>query len=98
MAFSRIFWSAASFLSMSAHCARGIFQNPTYEYIGGFFFNSGISAPAGAAQTAAIAGAHSPAKTLPHFLFIIFLLLRNQRFHFVFLLHRSVQLRTRKLG
>src|SRR2546426_7591797 len=98
MDFSRIFWSAASFLSMSAHCARGIFQNPTYEYIGGFSLTSGICAPAGAAQTAAIASAHSPAKTLPNFLFIIFILLSSQDFHFAILCHGSVHLGTRIWG
>src|SRR2546426_9272157 len=98
MAFSRIFWSAASFLSMSAHCARGICQNPTYEYIGGFSLTSGICAPAGAAQTAAIASAHSPAKTLPNFLFIIFILLSSQDFHFAILCHGSVHLGTRIWG
>src|SRR5713226_3191389 len=74
MAFSRIFWSAAVAFSMSAHCARGILQNPMYEYIGGFSLTSDVCAPAGTAQTAAIASAQSPAKTLHTFLFMIFIL------------------------
>src|SRR5208282_792624 len=74
MALSRIFWSAASAFAISAHCGRGIFQNDTYEYIGGFSLTSDICALDGAIQTADIAIAHSPAKTLHSFLFIKFIL------------------------
>src|SRR5271165_2858755 len=71
MAWSRIFWSPAVFLAISAHCARGMAQFPTYEYIGGFSLASDICAPAGTAQTTAIASAHSPTKTLLIFLFMV---------------------------
>jgi hypothetical protein len=74
MALSRIFWSAASAFAISAHCARGIFQYATYEYIGAFSFTSAICAHAGKTQTADIATAHNPAKTLHSFLFMIVIL------------------------
>src|SRR5208282_206847 len=73
MALSRIFWSAASAFAISAHCARGIFQNETYEYIGGFSLPSDICALAG---ETVIASAHSPAKT-PHTFMFMFFILRN---------------------
>src|SRR5208282_2397718 len=74
MALSRIFRSASSAFAMSPHCARGILQNPTYEYIGGFSLLSDICAHAGNTHTADITSAHSPAKTLPSFQFMIFTL------------------------
>src|SRR6202044_1285599 len=73
-AFSRTFWSAAFSFAISAHCARGRFQNATYEYIGGFSLTSAIWALAGEPQTADIASAHTPAKTLHTTLFMFFIL------------------------
>src|SRR5664279_1233209 len=69
IALSRMLWSAVADFSISAHWARGMAQSPTYEYIGGF---SETCATAGAAQTADIASAHSPAKTPHIFLFMLF--------------------------
>src|SRR5579864_1302416 len=74
MALSRIFASAASFFAISAHCARGIFQNATYEYIGGFSLASDICADAGKTKTVDSASRHSAAKTIQSFRFIIFIL------------------------
>src|SRR5580700_2589781 len=74
MALSRIFALAAFDLSISAHCARGIFQYATYEYSGGCSFASDICADAGTTQTADIATTHSPAKTLHSFLFMALIL------------------------
>src|SRR5579863_3408398 len=74
MALSRVFWFAASSFAISAHCARGILQNETYEYIAGFSLTSDICAHAGTTQTADIASTHSPAKTLHSFLFMFFIL------------------------
>jgi len=61
-------------LAISPHCARGILQNPTYEYIGGFSLLSDICAHAGNTHTADITSAHSPTKILPSFQFMIFTL------------------------
>src|SRR5947207_11791346 len=60
-ALSRAFASAAVFLSISAHCARGIAQFPTYEYIGAFSLTSDICACADPTATAVKASAHTPA-------------------------------------
>src|SRR5579864_785766 len=73
MALSKIFASAASFFAISAHCARGIFQNATYEYIGGFSLASDICADAGKTKTVDSASRHSAAKTIQSFRFIIFI-------------------------
>src|SRR5947209_19737822 len=89
-AFDRIFSSAAVFLSISAHCARGIAQFPTYEYIGGFSFISDVCASAGAAQVVATAIAHSPARTRPNFVFMTFSFAKVQDFDFAILGHASV--------
>jgi hypothetical protein len=49
-----------------------MFQNPTYEYIGGFSLASDICACAGTAQTADIASAHhSPPTTFHNLLFML---------------------------
>jgi hypothetical protein len=69
-AWSRVFWSAALFFSISAHWARGIAQLLMYEYMGGFSLTSDVCARIGAAKTAAMASAHSPAKTLLNILFM----------------------------
>src|SRR5947208_7378481 len=69
-ALSRTFASAAVFLSISAHCARGIAQFPTYEYIGGFSLTS--CACAEPTATAVIVSAHTAAQTTPNCLLIIF--------------------------
>src|SRR5580692_3142612 len=74
IALSRSFALAAFDLSISAHCARGIFQNATYEYIGGFSLTSDICANAGKTQTADIVSTLSPAKNLHSFLFMILIL------------------------
>src|SRR5437762_531929 len=60
-ALSRIFWSAALFFSISAHCARGTAQLPTYEYIGGFSLTSEFCANTGAPVRIATANAHTAA-------------------------------------
>src|SRR5215470_4353018 len=73
-ALSKVGWSAAFAFCMSAHCARGMFQFPIYEYIGGFSLTSAVCARPGVAQTTAIASAHSPTETLSKFRFINFLL------------------------
>src|SRR5580658_4794548 len=75
-ALSSIFALAAFDLSISAHCARGIFQYATYEYIGGFSLLSDICADTGTTQTADIANTHSPAKAL-HSLLLIICILRD---------------------
>src|SRR5260370_17198574 len=79
-AFARTFSSAAVFFSISAHCARGIAQFPTYEYMGGFSFTSDVCANAGAAQMAATAIAHTTTNPLPHSFFIHFPFRRCPRF------------------
>src|ERR1017187_4813939 len=70
MAFSRIFRFAAPAFPISPHCARGIFQFETHEYIGGFSLLSELCARAGAEQTTDAASTHSPANTLDIFMFI----------------------------
>src|SRR5205823_5965422 len=70
-ALSRTFASAAVFLSISAHCARGIAQFPTYEYIGAFSFVSDICACPDPTTTAVKARAHTPAKIPLTCLFMI---------------------------
>src|SRR6266496_6593369 len=60
-ALSRTFASAAVFFSISAHCARGIAQFPTYEYIGAFSLTSDICACADPTTTVK-ASVHTPAK------------------------------------
>src|SRR5215472_4693140 len=69
MALSRIFLSAALAFSISPHCARGMAQLLTYEYIGGFSLTS--CAPAKVARNGA-AASEQTTTTLPNCLFMIF--------------------------
>src|SRR5919197_1550823 len=62
--------SAAVFLSISAHCARGIAQFPTYEYIGGFSFTSDVCECADITTAEVMVSAHTSAITPPN-LFIV---------------------------
>src|ERR1700733_1268322 len=71
MALSINFWVAAYDFSMSAHCARGIFQSATYVYKAGFSFTSEVCAPACPAQTADIPSAHRPVRTFHIFPFMV---------------------------
>src|SRR6266496_5419097 len=77
MALSSVFWSAALFFSISAHCARGTTQFPTYEYIGGFSLTPWANA--GAASAAVTANAHTTSSTLPTCLFMIVLFAKVPR-------------------
>src|SRR5215467_4763505 len=69
MALSRIFLSATLAFSISPHCARGMAQLLTYEYIGGFSLTS--CPRANVARSGAAASEHTKA-TLPNCLFMIF--------------------------
>lgn len=72
MPLSNVAASSAIDFCIAAHCARGICQFATYEYIAGFCFVAAICATDGAAHTAEIASKHTPANILQTFLFTFF--------------------------
>src|SRR5690242_7869222 len=74
MPLSNVAASSAIDFCIAPHCARGICQLATYEYIAGFCLVAAICATEGATHTAEIASTHTPIAILHTFLFTLCLL------------------------